>query len=93
MSILLKDAPKDILAMLDKMGKRTKDKSFINGLIVRLCRWKFLKASEIAIILAKSEKWVLREYITLLIQAGELQYTIPDMKNHPDQAYIASAKE
>jgi ATP-dependent DNA helicase RecG len=31
--------------------------------------------------------YLVREYLTPMIEDGELEYTIPEMPNHPKQAY------
>jgi ATP-dependent DNA helicase RecG len=57
--------------------------------IVKLCAWRELRAYEIADLLGRSEKYILRKFITPLRESGRLAHTIPDMVNHPQQAYKA----
>lgn len=46
----------------------------------------------IAQILGKSEKYILREFLKPLLDDKKLNYTIPDMINHPNQAYVTIVK-
>jgi ATP-dependent DNA helicase RecG len=74
------------------IGKRAKSKEIINEVILDLCEWKPLKIKEIAKLIGKSEKYLLRGYIQPLLIEKKLQYTVPDMINHPDQAYTTLNK-
>ncbi|MBX0334842.1 putative DNA binding domain-containing protein [Pontibacter sp. HSC-14F20] len=88
---LTNQLPNDLQEIIHKMGKRKFSKGDTADVIVQLCTWKPLKLREIAEILGRtSEKHLLHRYITPLRKEGRLQYTEPDMPNHPDQAYKAS---
>ena len=86
---LLQDVPEEIKALIESLGRRSADKIKIKEIIIKLCKWKSLQSTEIASILSKSEKYVLREFITPLRIDKKIEYTIPDMVNHPNQAYKA----
>ena len=81
--------PNDIKVLIDGLGIRNADKNKIKDIIVKLCQWRSLKSSELASLLGRSEKYILREYITPLKDSGKIKFTIPDMENHPHQAYKA----
>lgn len=74
--------------MIDGLGQRSNPED-VQAIVVKLCQWKPLKSSELAKILKKSEKHVLRSYLQPLKEKGAIRFTIPDMENHPDQAYTA----
>lgn len=84
---ILAKVPGEIKQAIDKIGKRTADKELVKEVVVKLCSWRKLGSSEIALILGKSEKYVLKEYIKPLREEGRIKYSIPDMANHPDQKY------
>lgn len=73
--------------MIAGLGKRNRDKGKTYEVIKALCEWKPMKISELAIILKRSDNYLLREFISPLKEQGALQYTIPDMPTHPEQAY------
>jgi ATP-dependent DNA helicase RecG len=58
-------------------------------LIVRLCQWRALSLTEIAKLLDKSSAHVSAKYIQSLISEGRIQYTFPEMIQHPHQRYKA----
>jgi ATP-dependent DNA helicase RecG len=79
--------PEDLKISLHRLGKRSNDKEAIRHLIVELCNYKSMTVNEISSLIARSEKYVLREFITPLREAGQLHYTLPNMPNHPAQSY------
>ena len=80
--------PQDLLTELELLGNKA-DSGAILDIIVKLCTWRELQTHEIAHLLGRSEKYVLRKFITPLRESGRLAHTIPDMVNHPQQAYKA----
>jgi ATP-dependent DNA helicase RecG len=84
--------PDNIKEKLDVIGKRTVDKDKMNALLIDLCTWKVLSLKQLSSIVQRNEKYLLENFITPLREAGALEYTIPDMPNHPDQSYKASKK-
>lgn len=58
----------------------------MNALILDLCQWQPLTLRQLSLIIRRNEKYLF-QYITPLKTEGKLEYTIPDMPNHPDQAY------
>lgn len=79
--------PLELKEPLDRLGKKCHDEDKIKDFIVELCGWKSLKLIEIAAIMNRQPKYILRKFIQPLMSEGKLQYTIPDMPNHPEQAY------
>ena len=72
---------------IDKLPKRVNDKEVFKNLIVKLCSIQSFKISELAVILNKSEKYLLRDFIRPLLKENKIMYLYPDMINHPEQAY------
>ncbi|QKJ61742.1 ATP-binding protein [Flavobacterium sp. M31R6] len=86
------DIPSELKQLIESLGKRTNDKEKITDVILRLCAHKPMKSKTIAQVLGKSEKYIFREFLKLLLDEKKLNYTIPDMINHPNQAYITIVK-
>lgn len=84
---LVHQLPEHIQQMINRLGKRITDKEKINELIKEICSWKPMKISELSPILGRTDKYLLREFVTPLRENGELEYTEPAMPNHPEQAY------
>ena len=72
---------------IEKIGRRANNPETINNIILRLCKWKPLKKEEISLILNRDDKHIYRQHIKPLFEKKLLIFTIPDMPNHPDQAY------
>lgn len=81
-----KEVPPEIRTELDKLGKRTNPETF-RRVIERLCAWRPLRAGELAELTDRGVNYLVREYLTPMVEDGELEYTIPEMPNHPRQAY------
>jgi ATP-dependent DNA helicase RecG len=72
--------------MIVQLGKRT-NKEAIEEVIFTLCNYKEMKISELSAVLGRSDKYLLREFITPMRESGKLVYTKPEMPNHPEQSY------
>ncbi|WP_441001160.1 ATP-binding protein [Fodinibius sp. SL11] len=83
------ELPKEVKAFLDDIGNRATKKQ-MNLFLLSVCRWKDMKLQEMADLLDREPKYILRKYIQPLMDEGKLQYTIPDMPNHPKQAYTVT---
>ena len=60
----------------------------IRDLIIRLCCWRPLASGEIAGLLGrKDRKPLVRDYLSPMVRSGDLEYTIPEMPDHPNQKY------
>ncbi len=81
--------PAPIEKLLAELGRRTTDKEKMNQVLVELCGWKPHTLKQLSAIVSRNEKYLLENFITPLREAGNLEYTIPDMPNHPEQAYQA----
>jgi ATP-dependent DNA helicase RecG len=83
------EVPDHINSMLVEVGRRTPDKEKMNMAIIALCQWRPFTLKQLAKYVQRNEKYLLENFITPLREAGKLHYTIPDMPNHPEQAYKA----
>jgi ATP-dependent DNA helicase RecG len=81
------DVPEYIQALLGDIGKRINDKEKMNRVLLELCTWKPMTLKQLAAIVNRNEKYLLEHFIIPLRENGHLAYTIPDMPNHPEQAY------
>lgn len=64
----------------------------IKYVVKKLCRWRALQVTEIAVILNRSRRHIQENYLRPMIRAGELRYTYPDNPPHPQQAYKTVGK-
>ncbi|MCO7722409.1 putative DNA binding domain-containing protein [Myroides odoratimimus] len=76
-----------ILKRIEALPKRINDKTIMLALIKELCAIHSFKLSELVLLLGKTDKYILREYLKPLIDCKELSYTYPDMVSHPNQSY------
>lgn len=82
----LESLPDNLKKKIENLGRRVKEKEQMNALILDLCQWQPLTLRQLSLIIRRNEKYLF-QYITPLKTEGKLEYTIPDMPNHPDQAY------
>jgi len=79
--------PPDLQVKLNQIGQRNNNKEVMEQLILALCEWRELSIGQLASTVNRTEKHLLHNYITPLKNSGKLQYTHPEMPNHPQQAY------
>lgn len=84
---LLKALPKKLRLEIENLGEREKNTDKIKTLIYDLCLHKSYSVRQIASLLNRKENTVFRNYINPMREEGKLQYNIPDMPKHPEQAY------
>ncbi|MBK9257155.1 MAG: putative DNA binding domain-containing protein [Saprospiraceae bacterium] len=89
---LVHQLPDDIQNEIKKLPQRVLNPQLIEEVIIKICDLRPYKSSEIAGILGKTDKYILRTFISPLKEKGSIEYTIPDMPNHPEQAYITIKK-
>ncbi|MBP7300135.1 MAG: hypothetical protein KA967_07065, partial [Methanoculleus sp.] len=59
----------------------------VQQVVTELCGIRTYTADELAVLLRRDKKWVFRSYLSPLLRAGILEYTIPENPRHPTQAY------
>jgi ATP-dependent DNA helicase RecG len=84
---LLRQLPPDLFEQVKGLSNRVNDPTVLENIILKLCAWRPLRSADLVSILGKTEKYLLRNFITPLREAGKLQYVHPEMPNHPQQAY------
>ena len=89
---LSQSLPEKLQKMVTDLGKRPGDR--IRKVILELCRWRTLKAVEVAYLLGNREFQALRrDHLRPMVEAGQLELTYPTMEKHPEQAYRASTSK
>lgn len=84
---LVNQLPEDLKNELPNFTGRIGNKADLEDFICELCAVKDFSAGQLSTILEKGEKYLLFNFIKPLREAGRLEYTIPEMPNHPKQAY------
>lgn len=87
--VLIQELPSVLREKIENLGIRENDGNKLREIIYELCSFKSYSGKQIAAILSRNENYLYRNYINPMRIDGKLQYTIPDMPNHPDQAYTA----
>lgn len=87
--ILLQELPSVLRIKIENLSTRENDINKLKDIIYELCSFKPYSTKQIAAILNRNENYLYRTYINPMRIESRLQYTIPDMPNHPDQAYTA----
>lgn len=84
---LVNQFPPEIIEKLPNYTGRIANKDDLSEFICELCGYINLSINELAILLQKGEKYLLSNFIKPLRESGKLEYTHPEMPNHPQQAY------
>lgn len=80
--------PVELQELVAGLGQRsTPDK--LREAITRLCRYRAWQASELGGLFGRNPVYLGTQYLRPLVGAGVLAYTMPDVPNHPHQAYRA----
>ena len=87
------EIPNELQARLNSLPSRVDNPAIIMELIQELCSLRAMSVTELAKLLKrKQEKFLIRKYLTPMIQEGKLNYTHPENVNHPNQEYISNKK-
>jgi ATP-dependent DNA helicase RecG len=79
--------PRALAERIVEAGPRPR-RPLLRELVRSLCAWRPLSSRELAAYLgARDPKFLVRQHLGPMLDAGELAYTIPQMPNHPDQKY------
>lgn len=81
-----KRLPKELAERVENVGQRTQP-DVLKRLIADLCAWRPLKAEEVARLTKRNMAYLRTNYLSPMVQDEVLEHTIPEMPNHPDQAY------
>ncbi len=84
--------PEGIRDRIDNIGSRAPNRLLLEDLLVDICRLRAMSLDELAKLLGRNKTALQQQYLNPLVASGRLQYTIPDMINHPKQAYRAEGE-
>lgn len=82
--------PDILLKKLDTLGARSKNAGIASELIEELCRIRPFTVSELAMLQQRHEKHIKQNYLSPLMKAGKIRFTIPEIPHHPDQKYSSN---
>jgi ATP-dependent DNA helicase RecG len=84
---LVNQFPKEIQDLIPYYTGRIGNKEELENFVCQLCSFKECSIAELSMILNKGEKYLLFNFIKPMREQGLLEYTHPEMPNHPQQAY------
>ena len=79
--------PKDVDRLILSFGRRSNDAQKVDSVILVLCSFRPLSVNELSKLLHRTENYLKSKFIKRLLAEQKLYYTIPEMKNHPNQKY------
>lgn len=82
-----KSFPEDAELLIHSIGRRSNDAQKVDSVILRLCSYNPLSVNELSRFLHRTENYLKSKFIKRLLAEKRLFYTIPEMKNHPNQKY------
>ena len=85
---LAEDTERSIRAI----GLRSNDSQKVDSAIIEACSQKPLSVNELSKILHRTENYLKSKFIKRLLAEKRLFYTIPEMKNHPNQKYTTHSE-
>ena len=78
--------PAKLAEAIRNLGQRSPSGQ-VQQVITELCSIGAYTADELAVLLRRNKKWVFRSYLSPLLRAEILEYTIAKNPRHPMQAY------
>ncbi len=89
LTLQVSDLPAPLAEVVNHLPKKMQ-KIEVRHLIVRLCRWRPLSSAELSQLLRRNQTYLLNEFLAVMVTEGQLELTIPDQPNHPQQRYRAA---
>lgn len=80
--------PTELKLLVDGVGSHA-DRALMRRVLQTLCERREYSAEELALLVGRYPDYLKTRYLKPMLKGGELQYTIPDMPRHPNQAYRA----
>jgi ATP-dependent DNA helicase RecG len=80
--------PQSLAERIKNLGHRASDKKEIKSIILELCSLRPFSLAQLAIILGRKERYLVKHFLRPLRREGKLAYTHPEIPNHPQQAYL-----
>jgi ATP-dependent DNA helicase RecG len=84
--------PDDLATKVASLPKRPSQKK-LRDMIGQLCAWQPMNSVQLSHLLGRKREPLVRDHLKPMVSAGQLAYTIPEMPNHPDQAYTIPTTE
>ncbi|MDR0834451.1 MAG: putative DNA binding domain-containing protein [Candidatus Symbiothrix sp.] len=89
---LVNQLPPELANELPNFTGRVNNTSDLANFICRLCAVNSYSLSQLSLLLHKRERYLLTKFVKPLRESGYLAFTIPEMQNHPKQAYYTLKK-
>ncbi|MGM9828121.1 MAG: ATP-binding protein, partial [Muribaculaceae bacterium] len=85
---ILATLPKEISLKINSLGKRV-PLSTLEALTIELCTIRPFSIEELALLLQRTVSHIRNKVLPPLLSDGSVRFTIPEMRNHPNQKYTA----
>jgi ATP-dependent DNA helicase RecG len=82
------DLTAELQVLVSDLGQRTTPDR-LREAIIRLCQYRSWQAAELGNLFGRNPVYLGTQYLRPLVSAGVLAYTLPEVPNHPHQAYRA----
>jgi ATP-dependent DNA helicase RecG len=82
----LRRLPSELLSRVEGLGRRA-NPTQVRSTILVLCAWRPMSGEQISRILGRDQRYITEKYLGPMIEQHELEYTIPDIPFHMNQAY------
>jgi ATP-dependent DNA helicase RecG len=79
--------PDWLMKKIEGLGARVSHKQEMEAIIIALCKIKAYTIPQLSQILGREERYLAKHFIRPLKKAGKLVHSIPEVPNHPNQAY------
>lgn len=86
------DLPQPLQDAIASLTRRPREVE-LRSVIRNMCMWRPLTSARLASLLNRQQDSLVRDHLKPMVEAGELSYTVPEMPNHPSQAYTAASGE
>ena len=85
---ILATLPKEISLKINSLGKRVPLRT-LEALTIELCTIRPFSIEELALLLQRTVSHIRNKVLPPLLSDGSVRFTIPEMRNHPNQKYTA----
>lgn len=89
LTLQVSDLPAPLAEVVNHLPKKMQNVE-VRHLIVSLCRWRPLSSAELSQVLRRNQTYLLNEFLAAMVIEGQLELTIPNQPNHPQQRYRAA---
>jgi ATP-dependent DNA helicase RecG len=88
----LTDLPANLAQEITSLSERPRP-DVLRTLIRRLCEWHPLTAGQISHLVSRDRTYLIQQYLSPMVHAGEIEYLHPAQPNHPQQAYVVRSQD